>query len=60
MIFGGAADATLTNMDNTISGASRIGNGQMTLINDGTIDANGSNALLIDTGTNIVSNSGNP
>jgi large repetitive protein len=30
----------------------------MTLANEGTIDANGTNALVIDTGTNVVTNSG--
>ena len=50
VIFGGTADATLTNVDNTISGAGQIGQGQMTLVNQGTIDATGANALLIDTG----------
>ena len=41
---------TLTNVDNTISGAGQIGAGQMTLINEGTIIATGTNALVIDTG----------
>jgi hypothetical protein len=58
VIFGGTADATLTNVDNTISGAGQIGQGQMTLVNQGTINANGSNALVIDTGSNAVTNSG--
>ena len=58
VIFGGASSATLTNVDNTISGAGQIGQGQMTLANEGTIDANGTNALTIDTGSNVVSNSG--
>ena len=58
VIFGGASSATLTNVDNTISGAGQIGQGQMTLANEGTIDANGTNALTIDTGANVVSNSG--
>ncbi len=58
VIFGGAADAVLTNVDNTISGAGRLGDGQMTLVNDGTIDATGTNALVLDTGTNIITNSG--
>ncbi|WP_426442478.1 DUF4347 domain-containing protein [Bradyrhizobium genosp. P] len=58
VIFGGAAGATLTNVDNTISGAGQLGQGQMTLVNEGTIDATGANALIIDTGSNIIANSG--
>ena len=58
VIFGGVSSATLTNVDNTISGAGQIGQGQMTLVNAGTIDANGTNALVIATGANVVSNSG--
>jgi hypothetical protein len=58
VIFGGAANATLINIDNTISGAGQIGAGQMTLLNAGTIVADGANALVIDTGSNVVNNSG--
>ena len=58
VIFGGAANATLINVDNTISGAGQIGAGQMTLVNAGTIVADGSHALVIDTGSNAVVNSG--
>jgi VCBS repeat-containing protein len=54
----GDADPTLTNLDNTITGAGQIGNGHFTLVNAGTIDADGTNALVIDTGTNVVTNSG--
>ena len=43
--------ATLTNF-NMITGAGTIGDTHLTLINSGTIDATGINALLIDTGTN--------
>ncbi|MDB5394510.1 MAG: hypothetical protein JWM91_2016, partial [Rhodospirillales bacterium] len=57
-IFGGSADATLINVDNTITGAGNIGEGQLTLINQGTILANGTNALIIDTGSNAVTNAG--
>ena len=57
-IFAAAASITLTNVDNTISGAGQLGEGQMTLINEGTIIASGTNALVIDTGTNIIINSG--
>jgi hypothetical protein len=48
----------LTNVDNTISGAGQLGNGQLTLVNDGTIVATGTNALVIDTGPNAVTNAG--
>jgi fibronectin-binding autotransporter adhesin len=43
--------ATLTNYD-TISGAGTIGDAHLTLVNEGTIDATGSHALVIDTGVN--------
>ena len=57
-IFGTDPSVTFTNVDNTISGAGQLGEGQMTLINEATIIANGTNALVIDTGANVVSNSG--
>jgi hypothetical protein len=58
VISGTVTDVTLTNVDNTISGAGQIGAGQMTLINEGTIIATGTNALVIDTGSNVITNSG--
>ena len=58
VISGTVDDVTLTNVDNTISGAGQIGAGQMTLINEGTIIATGTNALVIDTGSNVITNSG--
>ena len=58
IIVGTTPDATLTNVDNTISGAGQLGEGQLTLHNKGTIIASGSNALTIDTGANEVVNSG--
>ena len=58
VIAGTSADVTLTNVDNTISGAGQIGAGQLTLVNEGTIDATGTNSLGIDTGVNAVTNSG--
>ena len=58
IIVGTTPDATLTNVDNTISGAGQLGEGQLTLHNKGTIIASGSNALTIDTGANGVVNSG--
>ena len=57
-ISGTDPSVTLTNVDNTISGAGQIGEGQMTLVNSGTIIANGTHALIIDTGSNVVINSG--
>jgi hypothetical protein len=58
VILGGAAEATLANVDNTISGAGQLGGGLLTLVNEGTIIADGSNALVVDTGSNLVANSG--
>jgi T1SS-143 domain-containing protein len=57
-IFGSGDDVTLTNVDNTISGAGQLGDGHLTLVNEGTIIASGSHALVIDTGVNAVSNTG--
>jgi len=57
-VFGGDASAVLDNVDNTISGAGQLGNGQLTLRNEGVIDATGNNPLVIDTGTNAIVNSG--
>ena len=57
-IRGTADDVTLTNVDNTISGSGQIGAGHLTLVNEGTIDATGANALTIDTGVNAITNSG--
>ncbi|MBK4733831.1 Ig-like domain-containing protein [Noviherbaspirillum pedocola] len=58
VISGTGAAVTLHNVDNTISGAGQIGAGQMSLVNEGSIIATGSNALVIDTGANTVHNSG--
>ena len=57
-IFAAISSVALTNLDNTISGAGQLGEGQMTLINGGTIIASGINALVVDTGLNIIINSG--
>jgi Ca2+-binding RTX toxin-like protein len=57
-ISGTDPSVTLTNVDNTISGAGHLGNGQLTLINEGTIDANGTHPLIVDTGANPITNSG--
>ena len=58
VIFGSDPSVTLTNVDNVISGAGQIGEGQMTLVNEGSIIADGTHALVIDTGANAVINSG--
>jgi len=58
IISGTSSDVTLNNEDNTISGAGHLGNGELTLTNAGTIDATGTHALTIDTGSNSVLNSG--
>ena len=50
---------TLTNLNNTISGAGTIGDSDLTLVNSGTIDANISGGTLtIETGANLITNSG--
>src|SRR5204863_9619052 len=53
-VFGGDTSAVLDNVDNWISGAGHLGNGQMTLHNEGTIEATGWNALVIATLTNAI------
>jgi len=57
-ILGSDPSVTLTNVDNVISGAGQLGDGQMTLVNQGSIIATGSHALVIDTGTSTVLNAG--
>ncbi len=59
-IFGAAAADTLDNVNNTISGAGQLGDGQLTFINEagGIVDATGGNALVIDTINEVVKNSG--
>lgn len=58
VISGTSPDASLTNLDNTISGAGQLGGGELKLINAGTIIADGTHALIIDTGANAVVNAG--
>ena len=61
VIYGVTAATNLTNVDNTISGGGKLGNGQMTLVNQaaGTINAtNGSQQLVISTGANTAANAG--
>jgi hypothetical protein len=60
IIEGATSTESLTNVDNTISGAGLIGNGQMILTNEkaGVIDGTLSAGLVIDTGSNTIVNSG--
>ncbi|MER8811337.1 beta strand repeat-containing protein [Mesorhizobium australicum] len=58
VVSGTAADVTLTNVDNTISGAGQLGGGSLSVNNLGTIIATGTHALVIDTGGSTVVNSG--
>jgi VCBS repeat-containing protein len=58
LISGTIPSVTLTNVDNTIAGAGQLGMEQMTLINNGTITAIGTQALVIDTGPSVVTNAG--
>ncbi len=58
VISGAFPGITLTNVDNTISGAGQLGDWQTVLVNEGTIVATGTHALTIDTGSNAVINSG--
>jgi hypothetical protein len=58
VITGSVSGVTFTNVDNVISGAGQLGAGSLTLVNGGTINADGTNALVIDTGSNLVTNSG--
>ena len=58
IISGTSSSVTLDNEDNTISGAGQLGNGELSLTNAGTINATGTHALTIDTGSNWVFNSG--
>ena len=56
-IFGAATADTLTNQE-TISGAGHIGNGQMTLVNSGTINANQSAGMIIQANGTGTANTG--
>jgi hypothetical protein len=59
-VYGATAASTLTNFNNTISGAGQLGNGQLTLVNQaaGVINGNATNVLTINTGAIAVTNSG--
>jgi hypothetical protein len=52
-IYGAAASDTLTNVDNTISGAGQLGYNQLTLLNEagGTINGSGTKLLAVWTGS---------
>ncbi len=59
-IYGASASDTLNNVNNIISGAGQLGDGQLTLVNgaSGVINANGSNTLVLNTGAMTTTNSG--
>ena len=59
-IVSNGSAATLTNVDNTISGAGTIGDAHLTLDNAqfGVIDADYSTPLILDTGSNTITNAG--
>ncbi|WP_198031744.1 Ig-like domain-containing protein [Bradyrhizobium sp. Ec3.3] len=58
IIAGTAPDVTLDNIDNVISGAGQIGQGSLTLSNEGSIIATGIHALVLDTGSHVIANAG--
>ena len=59
-IVSDGSDATLILGDNTISGAGTIGDAHLTLEvqSAGTINATGTEALVLDTGDNVITNAG--
>ncbi len=59
-IAAGASNATLTNVDNTISGSGLVGSANLTLFNQaaGVIDATGGNILSLNTGAHTITNVG--
>ena len=57
-VAGAFHGVTLTNVDNTVSGAGQLGDGQTILVNEGSIVATGTHPLVIETGSNAVINSG--
>ena len=60
IVTGYTSAMTLTNLDNTISGAGQLGSGTMRLVNGaaGVIDANASVGLILDTVGETVTNAG--
>ena len=57
-ILGASPGITLTNVDNRSPARASLADGQTVLINEGTIVATGTHALVIDTGAHVVTNSG--
>jgi len=59
-VFGVSGSATLTNVDNRITGGGLLGNGVMTLVNEaaGVIVGNATAGLVINTGNNTIDNAG--
>jgi hypothetical protein len=59
-ITGASPAATLTNVDDNITGGGDLGGGAMTLVNQslGTISCNGGVTLVIDTGAKTITNAG--
>ena len=59
-IFGVGSTATLTNVDNQITGGGLLGNGVLTLVNEaaGVIVGNATAGLIINTGLNTIENAG--
>jgi hypothetical protein len=59
-LTGATASATLTNVNNTISGSGLLGDGKLVLVNEaaGLIDQTGALALTIDTGSRTITNAG--
>ena len=55
-IYGGQSADTLVNTNNLIEGAGQIGAGQLTFINDGTVDATGTIGLYLSTVAPITNN----
>jgi len=60
VIVGATSAATLTNVDNVITGAGDLGDGSLTLVNDakGVIAGSQAMALIVDTGANAIVNAG--
>ncbi len=54
----GAVNFTLTNVDNTISGAGQLGAGDILFSNAGTVNANQANPLVLQAGGNLFINTG--
>jgi hypothetical protein len=57
-IIGASSSDELDNTNSLIEGGGNLGGGTLTLVNGGTIDANSGYQLLLDTGPNIITNTG--